>query len=155
MTKPDSLVGEDLDPLHIPPQPGPDAESVGFWEATSRGRLELCRCDECGLWMQPPLERCRRCKGTTSFQPIAGEGVVHSFIVQHRPVATGYVDHLPYVVAIIGLDEQEGLRLPGRIVDAAVDEVHVGMRVRARLEKLRGGDFVVPVFVPAAPEEGR
>jgi hypothetical protein len=97
--------------------------------------------------MQPPLERCRKCNATTSYQPISGHGEVHSFIVQHRPVTVGYIDNVPYVVAIIEFDEQTGLRLPGRILDVAPHEVKVGMRVRARLDKLPGGDFVVPVFL--------
>lgn len=139
-----------LDALHTPPQPVPDADSVGFWEATAKGHLALCRCDGCGLWMQPPLERCRKCNGTTSYQPISGHGEVHSFIVQHRPVTVGYLDNVPYVVAIIEFDEQKGLRLPGRIIDTPHGEVTVGMRVKARLDNLPGGDFVVPVFVRAS-----
>jgi uncharacterized protein len=97
--------------------------------------------------MQPPLERCRKCNATTSYQPISGNGKVYSFIVQHRPVTVGYIDTVPYVVAIIEFDEQKDLRLPGRIIDVPHGEVKVGMRVAARLEKLPGGDFVVPVFV--------
>jgi uncharacterized protein len=148
-TGPDEGV-ELLDALHTPPQPLPDADSAGFWEATAKGQLALCRCDACGLWMQPPLERCRKCNATTSYQPISGHGEVHSFIVQHRPVTVGYLDNVPYVVAIIEFDEQKGLRLPGRIIDVPPGEVTVGMPVKARLDNLPGGDFVVPVFVRAS-----
>ena len=138
-----------LDPLHIPPQPVPDPDSAGFWHATANGQLSLCRCTACGLWMQPPLERCRKCNSPTSFQPIAGTGEVHSFIVQHRPVTVGYIDNVPYTVGIIEFDEQKGLRLPGRVVDVDPSVVKVGMRVKARLERLPGGSFVIPVFAPA------
>jgi uncharacterized protein len=137
------------DPLHTPPQPAPDPDSAGFWKATANGQLSLCRCTACGLWMQPPLERCRKCNNVTEYQPIAGTGEVHSFIVQHRGVTVGYIDNVPYVVGIIEFDEQKGLRLPARVVDIAPQDVRVGMRVTARLERLPGGDFVVPVFVPA------
>jgi uncharacterized OB-fold protein len=143
-----SVSGGRLDALHTPPQPVPDPDSFGFWESTANGRLSLCRCCECGLWMQPPLERCRRCNSATSYEAVAGTGEVHSFIVQHRPVTTGYLDNVPYVVGIIELDEQTGLRLPGRIVDVPAGEVTVGMRVKARLDRLAGGEFVVPVFIP-------
>jgi uncharacterized OB-fold protein len=148
MSRSDGEPVEVSDALRIPPQPLPDPDSAGFWEATASGQLSLCRCAACGLWMQPPLERCRKCNSETSYQPVAGRGEVHSFIVQHRPVTVGYLDALPYVIAIIELDEQKGLRLPGRIVDVATTEVTIGMRVQSRLEKLPGGDYVVPVFEP-------
>ena len=46
------------------------------------------------------------------------------------------------------LDEQPGLRLPGRMVDIKPDDVEIGMRVQARIEDLPGGDFRVVVFAP-------
>ena len=51
------------DALSIPPQPVPDADTAPFWAATAAGRLAMCRCQSCGLWLQPPLERCRACAG--------------------------------------------------------------------------------------------
>jgi uncharacterized OB-fold protein len=138
-----------LDALHTPPQPVPDADSAEFWQATANGHLSLCRCTSCHLWMQPPLERCRKCNSPTAFEPIAGRGEVYSFIIQHRGITVGYVDNVPYVVGIIEFDEQKGLRLPGRIVGVPPSAVRVGMRVEALLEPLPGGRFVVPVFAPA------
>jgi hypothetical protein len=133
-----------------PPQPAPDHDTAPFWDATSEGRLSMCRCTECGGWQQPPLERCRTCAGATSFQPVSGLGSVYSFIVQRQPAVVGYVgaDKVPYAVALVELDEQEGLRLPGRVVDIDVDDVTIGMRVRARLDDLPGGTYRVPVWVP-------
>jgi uncharacterized OB-fold protein len=137
-----------LDPLHTPPQPIPDHDSQGFWEATAHGELAMCRCTECRRFMQPPLERCRHCAAPTAFEPVAGTGEVYTFTVQHRPVTVGYIDKVPYAIAVVELDEQVGLRLPGRLVDVDPADVRVGMRVRARLEPLPGGQFVVPVFAP-------
>jgi len=42
-----------------PPQPSPDVDTAPFWAATAAGQLAICRCQDCGLWLQPPLERCR------------------------------------------------------------------------------------------------
>jgi hypothetical protein len=132
-----------------PPQPSPDFDTEGFWEATADGRLALCRCVECGLWLQPPLERCRRCAGLTAFEDVAGTGTIYSFIVQRQPSVVGYLDAIPYVVAHVELDEQAGLRLPARIVGIEPERVTVGMRVVVDLVALPGGDYVVPVFQPA------
>jgi uncharacterized protein len=131
-----------------PPQPAPDFDTAGFWEATAEGRLALCRCADCGLWLQPPLERCRRCAGPTRFEDVSGRGTVHTFLVQRQPSVVGYVDAVPYVVALVELDEQPGLRLASRIVDVEPEQVAVGMRVVADVVPLPGGDFHVPVFRP-------
>jgi uncharacterized protein len=137
------------DTFALPPQPSPDVDSLAFWEATSEGRLALCRCQACGQWLHPPLERCRICGGETAFEDVAGTGEVYSFIVVHQPSVPGYLHDLPYVVAIVELDEQRGLRLPTRLIDVEPDTVRVGMRVRAELVPLNGGDYTVAVFCPA------
>jgi hypothetical protein len=131
-----------------PPQPAPDVDSEGFWEATGEGRLAMCRCVDCRLWLQPPLERCRRCGGATAFEDVAGTGTIYSFIVQRQPSVVGYLDldAIPYVVALVELDEQPGLRLPSRIVGIEPELVTVGMRVAVELIDLPGGDYTVPVF---------
>ena len=84
-----------------PPQPAPDVDTEGFWDATAEGRLALCRCTECRRWLQPPLERCRHYAGTTGFEEVAGTGTIHSFIVQRQPSVIGYTDEIPYVVALV------------------------------------------------------
>ena len=136
-------------PMEVPPQPAPDEDTVGFWQATAEGRLELCRCKQCRQWLQPPLERCPTCNGETSFEPVAGTGELYSFIVVHKLAVPGYGDQLPYVVALVELDEQPGLRLPGRLVGIDIDKVEIGQRVRSEIEGLPGGDFSVALFRPA------
>jgi len=132
-----------------PPQPAPDADTKSFWEAAARGELAICRCQSCGLWMQPPLERCRACAGETAFERVAGTGVVYSYIVQRQPAVAGYLDKTPYVVALVELDEQPGLRLPALLAGADPAGVTCGMRVEAQFTDLPGGDYKVPVFRPA------
>jgi uncharacterized OB-fold protein len=132
-----------------PPQPAPDVDSEPFWAAAADGRLALCRCTECRRWLQPPLERCRHCEAATTFEPVAGTGTVYSFIVQRQASVVGYLDRLPYVVALVELDEQSGLRLPSRLVGVEPDDVTVGMRVAVEFADLPGGDYTVPVFRPA------
>jgi uncharacterized protein len=139
----------DVDWSSLPPaQPAPDIDSAPFWEATARGELALCRCQECGHWHQPPLERCRRCAGPTAFERVSGNGTVSTYIVQRQAAVVGYVDRVPYVVALVDLDEQPGLRLPGRMADVEPDDVSIGMRVQARIVDLPGGTFRIAEWVP-------
>lgn len=132
----------------LPPQPVPDADTQGFWEATAHGTLKMCRCTnaDCGLWMMPPLDACRKCASPTHFEEVSGAGSVYTFIVQRQAAVSGYLENLPYVVGLIELDEQPGIRLPGRIIDIAPEEVRCDMRVQACLEPLPGGNYLVPVF---------
>lgn len=139
------------DTVMYPPQPSPDADTAEFWQATSEGRLAMCRCQLCGLWHMPPLERCRVCAGPTAFEAVAGTGSLYSFIVQHHPAISGYTDNLPYAVGLVELDEQTGLRLPTRIVGIDPSDIVCDMRVKVVFEPLPGGDYVVPVFTPVEP----
>jgi uncharacterized OB-fold protein len=132
-----------------PPQPAPDSDTHEFWEATRDGQLKVCRCQACGYWHMPPLEQCRKCAGPTAFEPVSGNGTIETFIVQRQPAVVGFFDQVPYAVALVDLDEQPALRIPGRVVDIAPDDVRIGMRVTVRLEQLPGGDYTVPVWAPA------
>lgn len=131
-----------------PPQPAPDGDTAGFWQASAEGRLAMCRCQSCGYWLSPPLERCRVCDGPTAFEPVAGTGTIETFIVQRQPAVVGYFDQVPYAEALVDLDEQPHLRLPGRVVGVDPDDIEIGMRVSVELRPLPGGDAVVPVWSP-------
>jgi len=134
-----------MDP-RTPPQPVPDADTEGFWKATGTGELCLCRCTDCRQWHQPPLERCPTCGEATRFEAVSGRGRIKSFIVVRHPAVPGYLEDLPYVVAIVDLEEQAGLRLPGRLLDADPEGLEVGLPVRAEIVDLPGGDFRVAAF---------
>lgn len=135
-------------PALVPPQPLPDVDSAGFWEATARGDLALRRCRECGRWQHPPVERCRQCAGPTAFEPVSGTGTVFSYIVMRRASVPGFEDLLPYVVATVELDEQPGLRFVARLEGVDPAGVEIGSRVRAEIIPVPGGDYHVPVFRP-------
>jgi uncharacterized OB-fold protein len=135
-------------PAERPPQPSPDEDTGGFWQALQDGTLAVCRCTECRRWLQPALERCPTCWAHTSFEPVGGTGEVFSFIVVHKPAIPGYRDKLPYAVALVELDEQAGLRLPARLVNVDPGEVRIGQRVRAEIQRHPGGDYHVAVFRP-------
>lgn len=135
----------------VPPQPLPDADTAGFWDALGRGELALCRCDTCRRWIQPPLEACPRCGHASSFEPVAGTGRVHSFIVQHRASVPGFADRLPYVIALVDIDGTDGARLPAELVGIDPDAARIGMLVRAEVVEIPGGNFRRAVFRPLDP----
>jgi hypothetical protein len=109
--------------------------------------LRIHRCADCRLYLHPPVPRCRGCQSAAvTSEPVSGRAVVYSFTVNHHRW-TPEVDG-PYVVAIVELAEQQGLRLTTNIVGCDVDDVHIGMPVSVRFEDC--GDVQVPVFAPAS-----
>ena len=93
--------------------------------------------------MHPP-ERVSPDAANLVAEPVSGKGTVFTFTVNHHPYNPAVP--VPYVIALVELDEQTGLRLPANIVNCGVDDVHVGMRVRVLFEQ--HGDVFVPVFEP-------
>ncbi|HEX3899768.1 MAG TPA: OB-fold domain-containing protein [Mycobacteriales bacterium] len=129
------------------PMPLPDPETEGFWAATREGRLTISRCQSCRVWQHPPTENCRRCGGASTFEPVSGRGTVYSFIVIRQATVPGR--RPPYVVALVELEEQAGLRLSATVL-AEPDAVRVGMPVQALLEPVSDdGEFIAPSFVPS------
>ncbi len=131
----------------MPPQPAVDVDSQGFWEALADDRLALQRCVDCRRFQHPPTERCTTCGSAVAYEDLVGAGEVFSFIVVRHPTVPGYLDELPYVVALVELDEQPGLRISARVVGTDPDDVEIGGRVRVSIVDLPGGDRKVPVFV--------
>jgi uncharacterized protein len=133
------------DPRLAPPIPLADPDSEGFWSALSDGRLEICRCVECRTWLQPPLERCRRCGAETAFEPASGRGTVFSYIVVRHPAIPGFVP--PYVVAMVEFDEQPGLRLTG-VLGMEPADVSIGLAVAAEIREIGTSGINAVFFEP-------
>ena len=135
------------EPTLLPPVPLADVESAGFWEATARGVLAICRCTECARYLHPPLETCRTCGGATRFDEVSGRGVVFSYIVVRHPMVPGFEP--PYVVALVELDEQPGLRLSA-IIEADPTDVSIGQRVEVVFREIDGSGIMAPAFALAS-----
>ena len=99
-----------------------------FWEGTHAHELRLQRCRACGSYQFPPQVLCRSCLNEEQdWTATSGHATVFSFVVQHRPATPAFTDDLPYVVAVVELDE--GPLMLTNIVGCSPDEVEVGMPV--------------------------
>jgi hypothetical protein len=132
--------------IELPPQPAPDVDSEPFWKSLAGGALALQRCRACSGWQFPPLERCRHCAGELAYTPVTGAGTVHTFIIEHHRVAPGFDAERPYAIALVALDEAPHARVPGRIVGAKPEAVHIGARVQAEIVPLPGDEAHVALF---------
>jgi acetyl-CoA acetyltransferase/uncharacterized OB-fold protein len=128
------------------PLPQPTLASAGFWAAGADGVLHVQRCVECSTYQHPPMPRCRSCRSEkVQLAPVSGTGVVVGCTVNHQPWLATL--RPPYVVAIVALDEDDGVRLTTNIVNCDPAAVHVGMRVKVTFEQA-AEDIALPLFEP-------
>lgn len=122
----------DTPPPTPPPRRQVAIEDQPFWAAIDAGRLVLARC-ACGAHYAR-AQACLRCAaGATSLQwrPACGRGVVRSFVIFERAYHPFFAGQVPYVVAVVALEE--GPELITNLVDVAVTEAAIGMRVRLQI----------------------
>jgi uncharacterized OB-fold protein len=81
----------------------------------------------------------------TAPEPVSGRATVASFTVNHQ-VWEADLD-VPYVLALVELEEQPDVRLVTNIVHCDPEEVRIGMAVRVLFEECE--DVWVPLFEPA------
>ena len=133
------------------PVPVPNAITADYWDGALRHELVLRRCSDCGFYIHPPKPTCTRCQSEAVVAGrVSGNGVVYSFSVMYNRGNPGFEDELPFVVVIVHLDEQPGLKALGNLLDCPVDDVHIGMPVQVAFEHLTGG-AVLPQFRPRGP----
>jgi hypothetical protein len=118
-----------------------------FWEGGRDGKLQFLRCDKCGYYIHPPTPICPRCHSKSlSVTPVSGDAALYSYTVNHQAWMPG--PELPYVVAIVELPEQEGLRLTTNLVNCDLDAIAIGMPVRVTFEN-HDDEVWIPLFEPA------
>jgi uncharacterized protein len=129
------------------PVPVADIDSAPFWDGLRGHQLLILRCDECRTFVHPPQASCPRCLSlAVTPEPVSGRGTVYSFTVANREFAPGIKP--PYVVALVDLEEQEGLRLVTNLVNVAIGDVHIGMPVQVVFFDLDGEDATLAFFEP-------
>ena len=102
--------------------------------------LTVQRCDACGRWRHPPRRFCATCYSPAStFELVAGTGIVRSLAVSHRSMDPGWQAEAPYATLVIELDE--GPRLLAA-TPSAPDSVGVGTRVQCSIGR-RSDDFAL------------
>ena len=125
------------------PVPSPTDANKPFWEGCAEGKLVLRKCGNCGKHHAPTRRACTCGSGELQWADASGRGKVYSFNVVHRAPDPAFKDELPYVIAIVELDE--GVRLMSNLTGAAPEAVKVGAPVRAVFETVAEG-IGVPKF---------
>ena len=123
-----------------------DTWSQPFWDAAAEHRLVAASCAKCGTF-RTPSPFCPECRSQEiNWVTLPGTGSVYSYTIVARAIMPGMEDCLPYVTAVIALDEGGGTRLISNVVDTAIDQIKVDMKVRVVWDDDWGG-VTVPRFI--------
>ena len=129
------------------PVPVPDERSAPYWEAAAQHRLVLARCSRCDELSHPPDVVCARCHHPDPgfvFEEVGGRGAVRSWVVVRESFLPGF--DVPFVLVDVAMDEDDGVRLIGRLLDGPDAPLARGQRVRVAFEDLAPG-VAVPAFI--------
>lgn len=127
------------------PEVTPDSEP--FWTGGRDGALRFQRCQACGYYIHPPTPVCPQCLSRdVRPEAVSGRAEILTYSVNLQPWYPGL--DVPYVVAIVEIAEQPGLRLTTNIVNCPPEEVRIGLPVQATFQPVE--DIWLPLFEPAA-----
>ncbi len=106
-------------------------------EIPGRYNLKGTKCTNCGTIYFPRRDFCPKCRrasiGNVEEYAVVRTGEVYTYsIVYEAPAANDMLK--PYVVVMVRTDD--GVMVTGQLVDVNIEDVAIGMRVRAVMRKL-------------------
>jgi len=123
--------------------PALTADTRPFWTGGGDGELRIHRCGACARFFHPPAPVCPRCNSLdVTPTPVSGRGRVVVSTINRQAWTPELAD--PYVVAIIELEEQAGLRFLSNVVNCPPEDVRSGMPVSVVFEQVE--DVWIPLF---------
>lgn len=141
-------------PTDPPRAPGPrdvvrDDLDERFWEGCVRGEFLLHVCGVCRRAYWPASTCIEHGMSDMAWLPASGHGTVHTWTVFRRAYAPHLAARVPYVVAVVELDE--GPFFHTDLVDCPPEQVRVGLPVEVVFTSLDPAT-VIPRFRPRPTE---
>lgn len=128
------------------PKPIVNAWALPFWEGTRSGILLIQRCSDCHQPCFYPRVACPNCgSANLDWVESRGRGTLYSFTVVQNNAPSAFAGDVPYVVAVIRLEE--GVQMLSNIVGCDPSVVACDMEVEVTFERL-DAEFTLPKFRP-------
>jgi uncharacterized OB-fold protein len=137
--------------------PLPDVDdplTAPFFAGAARGELVVTRCSACDRYVWYPAPACPHCEGTLAWVPVSGKGTLFSWTVVRRAFLPAFDDKVPFVSALIAIDEDPAVRIVSYVIDGEPDALRADEPVSAVFRPLTFStvpdrSVVVPMFVTA------
>jgi uncharacterized protein len=126
--------------------PVPTKETQPYWDGCKQHELRVQKCAACGHHQFYPRLYCTTCMSDrVEWVKTSGRARVLSYTIIYRPVTQAFAGNVPYVVAMVTLDE--GPQMMTNIVGCEPEKVHIGMPVQVTFEDWTE-EISVPKFKP-------
>ena len=126
------MTSEAATPRYLPVLKGFTAEFYGWCR---QHELRFQRCAHCKAWQHPPRLLCNHCHSfETEWAPVSGAATLHAWTVAVAPMGPVFANDVPYVAAIVGL--QEGPRMASWVTGVAPEDLKVDMRLQVWFDDL-------------------
>lgn len=131
---------------YVKPLPQPNGDTKPFWDGCKQHQLRFQRCKDCKHVRWPPSIVCPMCYSyDTEWVVASGKGKVYTFVVYRQVYHEAFRDDIPYITAIVEL--QEGPHLLTNIVGCNPEQVECDMPVEVVWENITE-EFSLPKFKP-------
>ncbi len=126
--------------------PRPTPETEVYWQGCRKHELLLQRCTRCSEFQFYPRIICTNCSSENlEWVKASGLGKILTFTVVRRAVSEAYAADVPYVVALIRLDE--GPTMMSNVVQCTPESLEIGSPVQVVFEDW-SEEISVPQFRP-------
>jgi uncharacterized OB-fold protein len=134
--------------------PLPDVDdplTAPYFAGAARGELVITHCDACNEYVWFPQPQCPRCGGPLSWTPVSGRATLFSWATVRRPFLPAFADKIPFVTALVALEEDPAVRVVTYLVDADPESLLADEPVQATFRPLSfstvpGKSVIVPMF---------
>jgi uncharacterized OB-fold protein len=139
--------------METPAKPVPkiDPWVQPFWDGTRDNRLMIQQCTKCDQHIFYPRIACPFCAADEPrWVEAGGRGRIYSYTVVENNAPSAFIADMPYVIAVIELDE--GVRMLSNVIGCEASELDCELPVEVVFEKLNE-EITLPKFRLAGKQE--
>jgi uncharacterized protein len=124
-----------------------------FFAGAARSELRIPRCETCDRWVWYPEPSCPTCEGDLTWTTTSGKARLFSWAVVRRPFLPAFAEMIPFVTALVTLEEAPEVRIVTYVVDAAPEDLEADLPLAVTFRPLSfptvpGRTVAVPMFRP-------